>query len=63
MAAVDTDPFGEHESRSEEPIGENIPLTPAGGGSTWEPECEQGTSFGGESQGTKLMKDHIKGLY
>ena len=28
MADVDIDPFGEHESRTEEPMSENIPLTP-----------------------------------
>ena len=61
MADVDIDPFGEHdrtESRTDE-TGENIPFTPVGGGgsSTWEPEREQETSFGGESQRTKLMKD------
>ena len=33
MADVDIDPFGEHESRPEEPTDENIPLTPVGGGS------------------------------
>ena len=33
------------------------------GGSTWEPTCEQETSFGGESQRTKLMKDYVKDLY
>ena len=27
MADVDIDPFGEHESRTEEPTDENIPLT------------------------------------
>ena len=40
MADVDIDPFGKHESRPEEPTDENIPLdpvTPVGGGSTWEP--------------------------
>ena len=65
MADIDTDPFGEHESRPEEPTDENIPLTPAGGGSTWEPErSEQETSFGGrESQRTKLMKDYVKDLH
>ena len=51
MADVDTDTFGEHESRPEEPTDEHIPLdlvTPVGGGrSTWEPMCEQETSFGG----------------
>ena len=34
-----------------------------GGGSTWEPTDEQETSFGGESQRTKLMKDYVKDLY
>ena len=66
MADDDIDPFGEHESRPEEPTDENIPLTPVGGGgSTWEPERgEQETSFGGrESQRTKLMKDYVKDLY
>ena len=62
MADTDINPFGDHESRPEEPTGENIPLTP-GGRSTWEPECEQETSFGGESQRTKLVKEHVKGLY
>ena len=65
MADVDIDPFGEHESIAEEPIDENIPLdlvTP--GRSTWEPDRgEQETSFGGESQRTKLMKDYVRDLY
>ena len=34
MADVDIDPFGEHESRTDE-TGENIPFTQVGG-STWE---------------------------
>ena len=40
MADVDIDPFGEHESRTDDSTetGENIPFTPVGGGSTWEPE-------------------------
>ena len=67
MADVDIDPFGEHESRTDDhtETGENIPLTPVGGGSTWEPERgEQETSFGGrESQRTKLMKDYVRDLY
>ena len=63
MADVDTDPFGEHESRPEEPTDERIPLTPVGGGSTWEPTREQVMTFGGrESQRTKLMKDYVKDL-
>ena len=53
--------------RPGEPTDECIPLdlvTPVGGGrSTWEPEREQETSFGGESQRTKLMKDYVKDLY
>ena len=65
MADVDIDPFGEHESRPEEPTDEHIPLdqvTP--GGSTWEPSHEQETSFRGrECQRTKLMKDYVKDLY
>ena len=65
MADVDIDPFGEHESRPEEPTDENIPLDPVTPGrSTWEPERgEQETSFGGESQRTKLMKDYVRDLY
>ena len=68
MADLDIDPFGEHdrtESRTDE-TGENIPFTPGGGGrsSTWEPDRgEQETSFGGESQRTKLMKDYVRDLY
>ena len=66
MADVDIDPFGEHESRPDNntETGENIPFTPVGGRSTWEPErSEQETSFGGESQRTKLMKDYVGDLY
>ena len=39
IADVDINPFGGHESRPEEPTDEHIPLdpvTPVGGGSTWE---------------------------
>ena len=66
MTDVDIDPFGEHESRPEEPLDEHIPLDPVtpGRSSTWEPDRgEQETSFGGESQRTKLMKDYVKDLY
>ena len=66
MADIDIDPFGEHESRPEEPTDEHIPLDPVtpGRSSTWEPDRgEQETSFGGESQRTKLMKDYVKDLY
>ena len=64
MADVDIDPFGEHESRTDEPTDEHISLTPVGGRSTWEPDRgEQETSFQGESQRTKLMKDYVRDLY
>ena len=66
MADADIDPFGEHESRTEESTDENIPLDPVtpGRSSTWEPDRgEQETPFGGESQRTKLMKDYVKDLY
>ena len=65
MADADIDPFGEHESRTDEPTDEHISLTSVWGGrSTWEPDRgEQETSFGGESQRTKLMKDYVKDLY
>ena len=46
MADIDINPFGEHESRTEEPTDENIPLTPVTPGrSTWEPECKHETSI------------------
>ena len=66
MADVDIDPFGEHESRPDEPTDEHIPLDPVtpGRSSTWEPERQQETSFGRRvSQRTKLMKDYVKDLY
>ena len=69
MAHIDIDPFGEHESRTDEPTDEHIPLDPVTPGrSTWEPDRgEQETSFGnhpaGESHRTKLMKDYVRDLY
>ena len=66
MADVDIDLLGEHESRPEEPTDEHIPLDPVTPGrlSTWEPDRgEQETSFRGESQRTKLMKDYVRDLY
>ena len=62
MAGIEINPFGEHESRSEEPTDEHIPLdpvTPVGGGSTWEPEREQETSFGGRSCTSILHKEYV----
>ena len=66
MADIDINPFGEHESRTEEPTDEHIPLDliNPGRSSTWESNRgEQETSFGGESQRTKLMKDYVRDLY
>ena len=65
MADIDIDPFGEHESRPEEPTDEHIPLDPVTPGrSTSEPDRgEQKNSFRGESQRTYLMKDYVRDLY
>ena len=66
MADIDIHPFGELGSRPKEPTDEHFPLdlvTP-GRSSTWEPDRgEQETSFGGESQRTKLMKYYVRDLY
>ena len=66
MADIDIDPFGEHESRTEEPTDENIPLTPVTPGrSTWEPERKHETSFGSHevllSRGEILHKEYLVG--
>ena len=67
LADVDIDPSGEHESRTDEMEDESIPLTPVGR-STWEPEREQETSFGGLS-GARVrlnagfIEDKVNGLY
>ena len=66
MADIDIDPFGEHESRTEEPTDENIPLTlvTPGISSAWEPERKQETSFGPEvplSRGRILHKEYLVG--
>ena len=66
MADIDIDPFGEHESRTEEPTDENIPLTPVTPGrSTCEPEREQETSFGSPevplSRREILYKEYLVG--
>ena len=64
MVDIEISPFGEHESRPDEPTGENVPLTPVGGGSTWEPEREQETSFrGGRTQEGKLTDSCVDSLY
>ena len=67
MADIDIDPFGEHESRPEEPTDEHIPLDPViPGRSTWEPDQgEQETSFGSPevllSRGEILHKEYVVG--
>ena len=65
MADIDIDPFGEHESRPEEATDENIaldPVTPGREGvQTWEPTCEQETSFGGRSRTSILHKEYLVG--
>ena len=63
MAEVDIYPFGEHESRPEEPTDEHIPLDPVtpGRSSTWEPESEQETSFRGISRTSVLHKEYLVG--
>ena len=66
MADIDIDPFGKHESRTEKPTDENIPLTPVTPGrSTWEPERKQETSFGSPevplSRGEILHKEYLVG--
>ena len=72
MADIDIDPFGEHELRPEEPTEEHIPLTPVGGGSTWNPTHEQETSFRGrstphrrarQSQRNRVLINRVEGLY
>ena len=61
MADVDIDPFEEHESRPEEPVGESIPLIPGEiGVPTWDPGREKETSFGGESETFK--EENVKEL-
>ena len=61
-AKFDINPFGEHNKTDSRPddTDENIPLPPItpGGGSTWEPECEQETSFGGRmSLGGEVLRE------
>ena len=63
MGDVDIDPFGEHESRPEEPTDEHIPLDPVIPGreevQTWEPTREQETSFRGRSRTSILYKEYL----
>ena len=66
MADIDIDPFGEHESRTDDHTDENIPLTlVTPGRSTWEPEREHEMSFGSPevplSRGEILHKEYLVG--
>ena len=66
MADIDIDRFGEHESRTEEPMNEHIPLDPVTPGrSTWEPEHDHEMSFGSSevplSRGAILHKECLVG--
>ena len=67
MADINIDPFGEHESRTEEPPDEHIPLDPVGGGSfvtraqVHSTSGEQETSFRGEIHGSVLHKEYLVG--
>ena len=68
MADIDIDPFGEHESRTDDTGDESISLTPVGRGSTWEPERQQETSFRGLSSArvrlnAGFVEDKVNGLY
>ena len=63
MADVDIDPFGEHESRPEEPTDEHIPLIPGRGVQTWDPrpgqsaEHEQEKSFTDNERKEELVRE------
>ena len=65
MADIDIDPFEKHESRTDEIIGEDIPLILGEGGvPTWEPGREQETSFrGGLTQKRRLTNSLVDSLY
>ena len=71
MPDIDIDPFGEHdrtESRTDEPMDKCFPLIPGVGGSTWEPEHEQETSFRGLSDArvrlnAGFVEDKVNGLH
>ena len=44
-------------------MDENIPLIPREGGSTWKPEREQETSFGGKTQERRITDSYVDSLY
>ena len=66
MADIDIDPFGEHESRTDDHTDKNIPLTLViPGRSSWEREREHETSSGSPevplSRGEILHKEYLVG--
>ena len=67
MADVDIDPFEDHDKTDSHPddTGKNIPLSSVnpGGGSTWEPDQGQETSFGGRPQEGRLTNSYVDSLY
>ena len=64
MADIDIKLFGEHD-KTEEPMGESIPLIPGEKGvPTWDPDHEQKTSFrGGLTQDGRLTNSYVDSLY
>ena len=67
MADLDIDPFSDYDKTGSHPdTGENILLKSGGamGGSAWEPEREQETSFGGKTHESEIFKEkRVKELY
>ena len=66
MEDVNFNPGEEHESRPEQPTGENIPLALVGveKRQSWEPERLQEKSFRGESHEREVSKEElVKKLY
>ena len=64
MADIDINLSGEHDKTDKLPdTGEAISFTLRGVLQRWEPRHEQETSFGGTSQRTGVLREHIKALY
>ena len=62
MADIDIDPLG-NMIRQTHILMKVNPRGGAMGGSTWEPECKQETSFGGMSLMMKVLREHVNELY
>ena len=67
MADIDIDPLGEHDKTDSHPdeTGKTFPFTLGEvieGESTWEPNQEQKTSFGGKSQRIRLTEEDVERL-